>query len=957
MSDLRIPSATYRLQFNHQFTLSQAIELASYFNELGISDLYASPIMKAQPGSLHGYDVLDTNQINPEIGTEEQLGQLIALLKQKEMGFILDIVPNHMCVAAAGNKWWNDVLENGPSSLFANHFNIVWDPPKPELKNKVLLPVLDQQFGKVIEDQGLKLVYDEGSFFIDFKGRLFPVNPRSWTMILESVSKKLEEQLGESPDVLELQSILTALSHLPGISETDPEKCKERNREKEIIKKRLGTLLENQEILNLIQEELKIINGSKGNPHSFDRLEELIKAQAYRLSFWRVTNDEINYRRFFDINDLASMRVEEEQVFRDMHELVLKLVKEKWITGLRIDHVDGLLAPQQYFIRLQQACAEALDKQTSEIGRNFYLVVEKILGADEELSNEWLVFGTTGYDYLNLLNNLFILPDNQQSIQRIYEEFVGKRDNMDDVIYHCKKLILIVSMSSELHILARQLEEICEQHRWSRDFTLESLRFALREVIACFPVYRSYIRPQDHQISDADRYHIETAIKEAKNRNPAVESSIFDFIQSVLLLQNPEGLTDEQVEARGQFVLRFQQLTGPVTAKGVEDTAFYRYYPLISLNEVGMDPNLFGITVDFFHQKNQERKQKWPYTMLATSTHDTKRNEDVRARINILSENPESWRAALQRWRDFNRGKKTKFNKQDVPDANEEYLLYQTLVGTWPLYPMDATARVRYIDRIEKFMSKAIKEAKTHTSWVNPNEAYEQGIKEFVHHILNPDPSNDFLRDLAAFIQPIAKAGMFNSLSQTLLKMTTPGVPDFYQGTELWEFALVDPDNRHPVDYANRWQLLKNLKNQMKENQARLLDQLMETPEDGLIKLYLTTQILNFRRQHQSLFLNGDYVPLAVEGKKVNHVVAFGRAKDQEKIIVLAGRLFTQLVDHILSTMPVGLSAWENTSLTVPSDWHGSYRELLTGNQYSINGPMPIGDLFTKVPLALLEKI
>lgn len=955
MTNLRVPVATYRLQFNHQFTFAQAIELVDYLNELGITDLYVSPIMKSQPGSMHGYDVLDTNQINPEIGTEEQLGQLVDQLKKYHMGFLIDIIPNHMCIASSANKWWNDVLENGPSSLFANHFNIVWDPPKTELRNKVLLPVLDQQFGKVIENQDLKLIYEEGSFFIDLKERLFPVNPRSWTLILEPIVKKFESQQEEpQPEILELQSILTALSHLPGTSETDPEKCKERNREKEIIKKRLAALLENQTILKVVQEEIKEINGIKGDSHSFDRLEELIKAQPYRLSFWRVTNEEINYRRFFDINDLASMRVEQEEVFSDMHELVLKLVKQKWITGFRIDHVDGLLAPQQYFIRLQKACADALEEQFSETQRNFYMIVEKILGSNEKLSTQWLVFGTTGYDYLNLLNGLFVVTENQDAIRHIYEEFVGQRNSMQNIIYQCKKLILIVSMSSELHILARQLEEVSEQHRWSRDFTLESLRFALREVIACFPVYRSYIRPQTHQISEEDCDYVATAIRNAKNRNPAMESSIFDFIQSVLLLQNPEGLTEIQIEARYQFILRFQQLTGPVTAKGVEDTAFYRYYPLASLNEVGMDPNLFGVTPEYFHQKNQERKDNWPYTMLATSTHDTKRNEDVRARINILSEDPQGWKNALQQWKEYNQDKKRKVNDQEVPDANEEYLLYQTLIGTWPLYPMDAAARIRYIDRIDKFMNKAIKEAKTHTSWVNVNEVYEQGVKEFIYDILTPSASNQFLRDFVIYVQPIIKAGMFNSLSQILLKMTTPGIPDFYQGTELWEFALVDPDNRHSVDYENRSHLLKELKEKGKENQMALIDQLLETPEDGLIKLYMTSQVLNFRRQQTNLFLNGSYKPISINGEKARYVIAFGRENDQEKMIVVVGRFYTQLI-NILSNPPLGQDIWKDTYLSLTPEWHGSYQDLFTGQAYSIASSIPVSELFFKLPMTLLK--
>ncbi|WP_068470827.1 malto-oligosyltrehalose synthase [Candidatus Protochlamydia phocaeensis] len=958
MAGLCIPTATYRLQFNQRFTFKQALEFVPYFNELGISTLYASPITKSRAGSLHGYDVLDSNQINPEIGTEEDLQQLVDALHQRGMGLVIDIVPNHMCIADE-NKWWNDVLENGPSSLYANHFNIVWDPPKVELRNKVLLPVLDQQYGKVIENQELKIVYDAGAFFIDYKTHRLPVNPRTWPTILKPVIEQLKSQLGEQDaGLLELESIVTALDHLPDMTETNPEKCKERNREKEIIKKRLSILLEESpRILEAVQASMKVLNGTKGDAHSFDQLEELLDSQAYRLSFWRVTNDEINYRRFFDINELVSMRVENEDVFIDMHELILKLIKQGWVNGLRIDHVDGLFDPEQYFSRLQQHCAQVLGESEKELGRHFYVVVEKILGGDEQLHKSWFVFGTTGYDFLNLVNGIFIIPENGPKIQQIYERFTERNDEMDDVIYSAKKLILIISMSSELHFLARQLEEVSEQHRWSRDYTLESLRSALRDVIACFPVYRSYIRTQDTQVDEEDKNYVISAIEAAKRVNPAIDLSIFDFIQSVLLLQDPPGLTEEQIAYRRNFVMRFQQLTGPVTAKGVEDTAFYRYYPLASLNEVGMDFKSFGIPALTFHKKNQERKEWWPHTMLATFTHDTKRSEDVRARINVLSENPEEWNVVLHRWQALNQSQKVRLNGREVPGNNVEYLLYQTLIGSWPLYAVDASTRAQYADRIEKYMIKALKEAKLHTSWINPNEAYEKAVQEFVRKILTPDSSNRFLDDFTAYIQPIIKAGLFNSLSQTLLKMTCPGTPDFYQGSELWEFTLVDPDNRRPVDYSNRESLLHFLKEKAQQDPGALVSHLMKTPEDGLIKLYLTSQVLAYRRQNPSLFQEGGYVPLEPIGKKARHVVAFSRMKDQSQLIVAVGRFFTQLTD-LLAFQPIA-EVWEDTALALPSHMQGDFRDILSGLTFSIHSdaPVPLKDLFSKMPLAILEKI
>lgn len=960
MAALRIPTATYRLQFNHRFTFKQALEFIPYFHKLGISDLYASPLMKSRPGSVHGYDVVDCCQLDPEVGTEEELEQIAKALQSHGMGLLVDTVPNHMCIAGDLNKWWQDVLENGPSSIYAHYFNIIWNPLKTELKNKVLLPILDQQYGRVIENQELKMIYDAGSFFIDYKGRRLPVNPVTWPTILNPVVEKLKQELEESdPYLMELESIITALEHLPGLEETDREKCKERNREKEIIKKRLAALVSSApSIAEGIQASLTVLNGQKEDPHSFDRLEELLKSQAYRLSYWRVANDEINYRRFFDVNDLASMQVENDEVFQDMHELLLKYVKQGWITGLRIDHVDGLFDPQQYFVRLQQACAEALRESYSEVGRNFYLVVEKILGGDEQLRSQWLVFGTTGYDYLNLLNDVFIVPENRIKIQQIYDHFIGHHEEMTDVIYICKKLILIISMSSELHLLARQLEEVCEQHRWSRDFTLESLRYALRDVIASLTVYRSYVRLEDTQVQEEDRQYILAAIQQAKRLNPAIDLSIFDFIEDVLLLQDPPGLTEEQILLRRTFVMRFQQLTGPVTAKGVEDTAFYRNYPLASLNEVGMDPAYFGIPVDVFHRKNQERRERWPHTLLTTFTHDTKRSEDVRARLNALSENPDAWKQALQQWHTLNQARKVILKDgREVPDKNEEYLLYQTLIGSWPLYSMDASARVQYIDRIEKYMIKALKEAKIHTSWISPNEEYEKGMEQFVQALLNLEPDNHFFKEFDHFIKPIVKAGMFNSLSQTVLKMTTPGVPDFYQGSELWEFTLVDPDNRRPVDYSNRQDILTILKQKAEQDVGALVSHLMETPEDGRIKLYLTARLLNFRREQAALFREGDYVPLDVQGEKAHHVIAFSRTKEHQHLIVAVGRFYTQLSDQEKVTSPVG-DVWKDTRLLLSAHLQGTYRDILSGLsiQTSQEQGIALSQTFAKLPLVVLEK-
>jgi (1->4)-alpha-D-glucan 1-alpha-D-glucosylmutase len=649
--------------------------------------------------------------------------------------------------------------------------------------------------------------------------------------------------------------------------------------------------------------------------------------------------------------------VENENVFTDMHALLLKWVKQGWISGLRVDHVDGLYDPQNYLLRLQRACDEARGLSFHEPGPHFYIIVEKILLGLERLRPQWFVFGTTGYDYLNLVNGVFVVPESRLKMQEIYEHFIDQKDEMKHVIYVCKKLILIVSMASELHLLARHLEEISEQHRWSRDFTLESLRAALREIIACFPVYRSYIRAEDAEVQDEDRAYILAAIAYAKRLNPASDPSIFDFIESVLLLQDPPGLSEDQIFYRRHFVMRFQQLTGPVMAKGAEDTAFYRFYPLASLNEVGMDHASFGTPLSVFHRKNLERLENWPHTLAATFTHDTKRSEDVRARLNALSETPKAWEEALQRWQHFNQIHKIILpDNREFPDRNEEFLLYQTLIGSWPLFPMDDLGRMQYQERIENYMIKAAREAKIHTSWINPNEVYEKGIQQFIQRVLHSKSNHQFLEDFERFLKPLSMAGIFNSLSQTTLKMTTPGIPDFYQGSELWEFTLVDPDNRRPVDYSHREHLLTMLKRRSQENLDELIGHLMENLEDGAIKLYIIWRILNFRAHYPFLFREGDYLPLEVIGAKARHVAAFSRIKGNHQIIVAVGRFYSQL-PGFPTKMPIG-KVWDDTAILLPSQLEGNFREVLSGQTIKLNQnkELNLEQIFAKFPFAVLEK-
>jgi (1->4)-alpha-D-glucan 1-alpha-D-glucosylmutase len=992
MATFHIPTATYRLQLNAGFRFADAQALVRYFDDLGISDLYVSPFLKARRGSTHGYDVTDHTVINPEIGSETDLASLTAALHHRGMGLVIDVVPNHMAIDDEANRWWWDVLENGPSSPYAKFFDIDWAPPKQDLADKVLLPILGDQYGKVLENGEIHLLYEAGAFFIAYYERRFPVGPRSSLAILDPACARLRARVdAEDPHLVELESIITSLRVLPPRTETDPERVRVRLREKEVAKRRLATLTSvSDTVREAIEQTVAAMNGRRGDPQSFDQLEALLAHQAYRLSYWRVATDEINYRRFFDINHLAAIRVEEPELFEAVHGIISQLLRTGHVTGLRIDHPDGLFDPVQYFLDLQSACRRTLPTAASAVPepsggsaeRPCYIVVEKILVRDERLRTDWTVHGTTGYEFLNQVNGLFIDPAAERQFHALYARLTGQPFRFGDAAYQSKKLILDGTMSSELHVLARRLDRISEQHRWSRDFTLFSLQKALAEVIACFPVYRTYIRAVKNMVADEDHHYILSALRTAKRRNPAVSESVFDFIASVLLLQDPEGISEADRAERRDFVMRFQQITGPIMAKGIEDTAFYRIYPLASLNEVGGNPERFGVAIETFHRQNAARLANWPHTLLTTSTHDTKRSEDVRSRLNVLSEMPRDWQRALQRWQSMNRDKKTELDGAEVPDANEEYLLYQTLVGAWPLQAMDEETHRHFVERIERYMEKALKEAKLYTSWINPNDAYDRAVKEFVRQILQPHADNRFLADLLRFQARIAQAGMWNSLAQTLLKITSPGVPDFYQGTELWDFSLVDPDNRRPVDFAKRVLLLEELRGLESKGLVSLVRELIAQPEDGRIKLYVTYKALNFRRAQRDLFTQGTYVPLTASGGREDHVVAFARRFDKHWALVAVPRLGVKLSSSAQpferlrvgidlfprlgmrlspsAKPPLGKRLWKETLLHLPDGAPNGWQNVFTGEDLVVSDPnaavrgLLVHEVFRRLPVALL---
>ncbi len=950
----RIPSATYRIQFNAGFTFRDGAAVVPYLAELGISDLYASPYLQARPGSVHGYDIVDHDTLNREIGDEHDHARMSAALREHGLGHVLDIVPNHMGIAMGArgkrNRWWMSVLENGPSSPYAGHFDIDWNPRNPELCGKVLLPVLGDQYGRVLEGGELNLVYEAGQFRVEYYENVFPAAPGSTAAVLELAIEKLTLKPND-PARMELESIAAALRRLPPRRRRDARSINERSRERIVTRRRLRDLVYgSQAVREALDAAVAEYNGTPGEPHSFDRLDALLNDQAYRLAYWRVAAEEINYRRFFDVNDLAGVRVERPRVFQATHALILRLVREGIVTGLRIDHPDGLFDPRDYLVTLQRM---TMGLERTE---DFYVLVEKILTGDEPLPAEWPVAGTVGYEFLNKVNGLFVAPANEQKIDAVYRTFTGFSDAFEDLVDEKKRLILRSSLVSELTVLTTLLDRISERNRCSRDFTWGSLRDALREVIACFPVYRTYIEAVPGKVTDRDRGYVDQAVERAKERNRTTSGAIFDFVRSTLLLHWPDSLDERARRQHAKFVMKFQQLTGPVMAKGVEDTTFYVYNRLVSLNEVGGEPDRFGIDPEEFHAFNLERAEKWPHALSSSSTHDTKRSEDVRARINVLSELPELWSERVNAWHGFNTAKLRSDGGRPVPDANDEYLLYQSLVGAWPFGQMDDQARQDFTARVQSYMEKATREAKRHTSWLNPNPAYDDGLREFVADIL-ADGGNAFLDDFLPFQQVVSRLGMVNSLAQTLVKIASPGVPDIYQGQELWDFSLVDPDNRRPVDYELRMRLMKELETRRGEAGVRgMARELVEAWEDGRIKLHVVQTALRLRAALPDVFTGGGYVPLVAEGGRAEHVVSFARTGGGAAVIVAVPRLVATLTRERGFALPEAAD-WKGTRIPVPDELAGRYRNALTGEELRPGKHgLDAREVFADFPVALLER-
>jgi (1->4)-alpha-D-glucan 1-alpha-D-glucosylmutase len=922
-----------------------------------VSHCYASPYFKARPGSTHGYDIVCYDSLNPEIGTQQEYDDFVAMLKTHGLGQILDIVPNHMSVMGADNVWWLDVLENGPASVWSSFFDIDWESLNPNLKGKVLLPLLDNHYGIVLSSGALHLNFDKvnGEFSLCYHEHRIPVDPATYPYIVGLHIERLEAALGENhEDYVDLQTLLTALGCLPARIEKSPERIAERRRAKDVHKCHLAFLSEIRvDISNHITDNLAEFNGRPGEESSFNLLHKLIQLQGYHLTYWRVAQDELNYRRFFDINDLAALRMEKPEVFEATHRFVLNLVAQGKVEGLRIDHPDGLYDPKQYFHRLQQAIGGKLF--TSGDRLPLYLVIEKILADSERLPDSWPVHGDTGYHFANLANNLFVDSAAERHMTSIYHNFTNMDTNFSTLAYEAKKLIMHKSLASELNMLTKNLAGIADADRKTCGFTHNGLRDALVEVLACFPVYRSYIAYG--QISVDDRQHITRAVAVAKKRSLIADPDIFDFLQAVLTTDIAHGRRSFFRERVQDFAMKFQQVSAPVMAKGVEDTAFYRYHRLISLNDVGGDPCQFGISVAAFHAATRARASRWPHSLLATSTHDSKRSEDVRARLNILSEMPVTWKQNLKRWDRLNCCRKHVIDGIEAPSRNDEYLLYQTLVGTWPLTVPDEAALADYRTRIETYMIKAIREGKEYSSWVNVNANYEDATKSFIRALLAPGKNNLFLADFISFVQPISHRGLLNSLGQILIKLVAPGVPDIYQGCELWQFNLVDPDNRRQIDFVHRYKLLAEIKSIVDappEEWSLRLQPIVSDMADGRIKLYTLWQSLSLRKRWPEVFRDGEYLPLTVCGEHAANVFVFARICGGRFIITLVPRLTTHLLKE-QSTLPTGMKLWGDTALKLTGELVDlEWNNVFTGEIYMVNNRIKIGRLLTHFPICLI---
>lgn len=902
---MTFPLATYRLQFHSKFGFKKAEEVLDYLKELGASDIYASPIFRACSGSTHGYDMVDPLQVNPELGGEEELVRLASRAQKNGLGWLQDIVPNHMAFHPE-NQMLMSVFEKGRSSPYFSYFDIDWDHSYPGLKGRVLAPFLGEFYGEALEHGKLKLSYEKGLLRVNYYDLFFPLKVESLAQIFKKNLRYLKSSIGErSRDLNEFVEMTKSM---------DSAEKKDR------VKQKLWKLYkESQAVRSHMEKNLAEYNKA-GSPVSFQLLDKLLSQQLFRLSFWKVAMEEINYRRFFNINDLISVSMEKPEVFDHFHTFLLEALEKGYFTGLRIDHVDGLYDPEAYLSRLRHKVGPC------------YLVVEKILGPEEKLPESFPVQGTTGYEWMNKVNQLFCNEGSRERFTRIYSRFSGEKEPYPKLTADKKRLIIGKSMAGDIDNLARLVKKASDEHPEGRDFTMYGLRRALVEVMAHFPVYRTYVKPG--RIREEDRESVEKAAERACHHIPALAHEC-SFIKKCLLLK-----------IDNDFALRFQQFTGPVTAKGFEDTFLYGYNRLISLNEVGGNPGRFGLSLKEFHQWNKTRQQEHPFSLNASATHDTKRGEDVRARINVLSEMPGEWERKIKKWSRLNRPYKSSVKGDLAPDANDEYFLYQTLVGTYPFETGDLSV---YHKRITEYLIKAVREAKVHTAWIEPDHEYEQAYVDFFNKVMLPE--GGFIRDFLLFQQRAAFFGVFNSLAQVLLKITLPGVPDFYQGCELWDLSLVDPDNRRPVDFIRRQKILKEIIED--QNRPRFIKELWEDRQSGRIKMFVTWKALQVRRDKREVFEKGDYVRLSIKGRKKGHIIGFARRYQNNWAVTVVPRFTSGLIEE---HQELSQADWQDTRVLLPSDAPRQWDEVLTGEELSFEPEMEMAasELFKSCPVVLL---
>ena len=979
-----IPRATYRVQLHREFTFNDVTTLVPYLATLGVSHVYCSPYLRARSGSLHGYDIVDHRALNPELGTSADFDRMVDTLARHGMSHLCDVVPNHMAVMGVDNAWWMDVVENGPSSDYADFFDIDWAPQDPDLALKVLIPVLGDPYGAVLERGEVTLAFEpaRGAFSVRYFADRFPLDPATCAPLVADALGEVRDKLGRDV-VSEVERVVAALETLPARHErrapvgpesrttaasaatqsaratatygAQSERNAERRRKASEAKARLaGLVVRHMELRKAIDAIVEKVNGEPADPASFDALHALLEAQPFRLTHWRVASDEINYRRFFDINELAALRMENERVFEATHAFILGLAADGAIGGLRIDHPDGLFDPAAYFRRLQEGYRQRVEKRGT-LTAGIYVVAEKIAAAHERVPEDWPIHGTTGYRFLNLVNGLFVDRAAKGRLDRTWRAFAGDEAyTYEQAAYRGRRVIMEGQLASELAVLARRALRVARGDRRTRDLTFNSLREAIKETVARFPVYRTYV--DEHGASAQDKRYVDWAVARARAYGRTSDPRVFDFLHNLMLGIAPQDATADCAARYRRFAMRFQQFTAPVAAKGVEDTAFYTFNRLMSVNEVGGDPDQFGITVRAFHGASKHRAAVWPHTMLATSTHDNKRSEDTRTRIDVLSEMPARWRLAVRRWSRMNRGRKRIVDEQAAPSRNDEYLLYQTLIATFPPYEMDKAMLAAYRERIDRYALKAVREAKVRTSWLAINAPYEEALRAFVEALLPTSEQTPFLADLRAQSAVIAWFGMLNSLSMTLLKLASPGVPDVYQGNELLDFSLVDPDNRHEVDYAARRARLATLERLAEDisAQRQAARALFASPYDGRAKLWVIWRALALRREHAALFAYGSYRPIAVTGAHAERVVAFARIHEEEIIVAVAGRFFVAMgLDA--GDLPLG-DVWRDTALDLAFVAPGArFVDVLSGGILTYDGArVPLARVCTDFPVALL---